>query len=180
MDVLKDGKELHPASFCLADTELRIEGADDPMFATLKAQYADVLGAAPPCMPPDRGRELELETGDARMLQSRPLKRLSDGEVAELCAQLVDLLDPGWIQHPTAGHAEAVVFARKPDGSWLICYDYRCLNTVTRPAVGPLPHNGTLLDRTRRGSRFFTKLNLVSSYHQLQVLASDSWKTSFR
>ena len=43
-------------------------------------------------MPPDRGMELELETGDARMLRSRPLMRLSDGELAELRSQLVDLL----------------------------------------------------------------------------------------
>ena len=62
-----------------------------------------------------------------------------------------------------------------------ICYDYRCLNraAITRPAVEPLPHIDALLDGTR-GSRFFTKLDLASSYHQLQVLATDCWKTSFR
>ena len=104
-------------SFCLADAELRLSGTDDPAFAALKTNYADVLGG-PPGMPPDRGMELELETGDARMPRSRPVKRLSDGELAELRAQLIDLLDRGWIQHSTAGHAAAVVFARKPDGSW--------------------------------------------------------------
>ena len=75
--------------------------------------------------------ELELETGDVRMPQSRQVKRLSNGELAELCAQLIDLLDRGCIQHSTAGHAEAVVFARKPDGSWRICYDYRGLKAIT-------------------------------------------------
>ncbi len=50
------------------------------------------------------------------MLRSRPVKRLSDGELAELRAQLIDLLNRGWIQHSTAGQAAAVVFARKPDG----------------------------------------------------------------
>ena len=113
------------------------------------------------------------------MPRSRPVKRLSDGELAELRAQLIDLLDRGWIQHSTAGHAAAVVFARKPDGSWRICYDYRGLNAITRPAVEPLPHIDALLDGTR-GSRFFTKLDLASSYHQLRVRASDRWKTSFR
>ena len=63
------------------------------------------------------------------------MKRLSEGELSELHAQLTDLLDRGWIQHSTAGHAAAVVFARKPDGSWLICYDYRGLNAITRPAL---------------------------------------------
>ena len=179
MEVLQDGTELHLASFCLADAELRLSGTDDPAFAALKTKYADVLGGPPPGMPPDRGMELELETGDARMPRSRPVKRLSDGELAELRAQLIDLLDRGWIQHSTAGHAAAVVFARKPDGSWHICYDYRGLNAITRPAVEPLPHIDALLDGTR-GSRFFTKLDLASSYHQLRVRASDRWKTSFR
>ena len=179
VEVLKDGTVLHLASFCLADAELRLEGADDPAFATLKVRYADVLGGAPAGMPPDRGMELELETGGAPMPRSRPVKRLSDGELAELRAQLIDLLDRGWIQHSTAGHAAAVVFARKPDGTWRICYDYRGLNAITRPAVEPLPHIGALLDGIR-GSRFFTKLDLASSFHQLRVRAADRWKTSFR
>ena len=65
MEVLKDGTELHLASFCLADAELCLAGADDPAFAALKVKYADVLGGAPPGMPPDRGMELELETGSS-------------------------------------------------------------------------------------------------------------------
>ena len=53
-----DRTQLHLASFCLADAELRLGGADDPAFSVLKAQYAEVLGG----MPPDRCMELELET----------------------------------------------------------------------------------------------------------------------
>jgi hypothetical protein len=39
MEVLKDGTELHLASFCLADAELRLESTDDPAFAALKVKY---------------------------------------------------------------------------------------------------------------------------------------------
>jgi hypothetical protein len=179
VEVLRDGTELHLASFCLTDAELRLSGDDDPAFLALKAKYADVLGGAPPGMPPERGMELVIETGDAPMPRSRPVKRLSEGELAELRTQLVDLLDRGWIQHSTAGHAASVVFARKPDGTWRICYDYRGLNAISRPAVEPLPHIDALLDGTR-GSCYFTKLDLASSYHQLRVRPSDRWKTSFR
>jgi hypothetical protein len=71
--------------------------------------------ALPRALPPDRGMELELETGDAPMPRSRPVKRHSEGGLAELRTQPVDLLDRGWIQHSTAGscgvraHAERVV-----------------------------------------------------------------------
>ena len=121
--------------------------------------------------------EVELETGDAPMPRSRPVKRLCDGELAELRAHLIDLRC--WIQHSTAGHAAAMVFARKPDGSCRICYDCRGFKAISRPADEPLPHIDALLDGTR-GSRFFTKLDLASSYHQLRVRAADEWKTSFR
>ena len=41
------------------------------------------------------------------------------------------------------------MFVRKPDGSRRICYAYRGLNAITRPAVEPLPHIDALLDGTR-------------------------------
>ena len=72
-----------------------------------------------------------------------------------------------------------MVFARKPDGTWRICYDYRGLNAITRPAIEPLPHVDVLLAGTR-GSSFFTKLDLASSYHQLRVRPADRWKTRFQ
>ena len=108
---------------------------------------------------------------------SRLIKRLSEDELMELRKQLIDPLDRGWIQSSTAGHAAAVVFARKPDGSCQICY--RGLNSITRPAVEPLQHIDTLLDSTR-GSRCFTTVDLASAYHQLLIREADRWKTSFR
>ena len=43
----------------------------------------------------------------------------------------------------------AVVFVRKPDGSWRLCYDYQGLNAITEPFVEPLQHIDTLLEQTR-------------------------------
>ena len=42
------------------------------------------------------------------------MKRLSDGELAELRAQLVDLLDRGWIQHSTAVYAASSPASAQP------------------------------------------------------------------
>jgi hypothetical protein len=42
-----------------------LAGDDEVTFAALKAEYADVFGGAPTGLPPERGMELVLETGDA-------------------------------------------------------------------------------------------------------------------
>ncbi len=52
---------LHLGSFCLADADLHLAGADDSALAALKAQYADSLGRA--C----RRSAAWLETGGAPM-----------------------------------------------------------------------------------------------------------------
>ena len=73
-----------------ADSELRIAGAEGLAFTAPKAlrsrpntptypQYADLLGGAPPRVPPNRGMGLELETGDEPMPRPRPVKPRSDG-----------------------------------------------------------------------------------------------------
>ena len=123
VEVLPDGTELHLASVRFPEDSLRLGGMDHPAFAALKEEFADVLAGPPPGLPPDRGIELTLETGDRPMPRTRPLKRLSAWEPAELRKQLHDLLARGWIQPSTAGHAASVVLARKPDGTWRICYD---------------------------------------------------------
>jgi hypothetical protein len=94
VDVLRDSTELHLASFCMMDTELRPAGADDPTFSTLKAEYADVLGGAPPGLPPESCMELVIVSGDAPMSPPRPVKRLSERGLAELRTKLDNLLEP--------------------------------------------------------------------------------------
>ncbi len=72
-----------------------------------------------------------------------------------------------------------MAFARKPDGSWRIRYDYRGLNAITEPMVEPPPHIDALLDETR-GACWFTKFDLARGYHQVRLREAEWWKTSFR
>ena len=85
---------------------------------------------------------------------------------------LTDLLARGWTQ-------PSLVFARKPDGSWRICCDYRGLKAITEPLVEPLPHTDALLDETR-GACWFTKFGPArGGYHLVRLREADRWKTSF-
>ena len=145
---LPDGTELFVGYFALvAPDKPAVPDSEDPEFAALAEEYADVF-ELPKGLPPSRGRDYELviDTGDAPMPKSRPLKRFSQGELDECRRQVAYLLEMGWIQPSRASHAASVVFASKSDGTWRFCKDFRGLNQLTRKSCEPLPHIDQLID----------------------------------
>ena len=132
-----------------------------PEFAALAEEYAEVLAGPAPGLPPDRGLaiELHIDTGSHPMPRSRPMKLWSQGKLEECSKQVARtfLLDQGWIIPSRTSHAASVVFARKANGTWRFCHDYRGLNAIMQKSesVELLQHVDQLIDITR-GARFFT------------------------
>ncbi|MCG8525033.1 MAG: hypothetical protein MI748_01545, partial [Opitutales bacterium] len=71
-----------------------------------------------------------------------------------------------------------VIVVKKKDGGMRMCIDYRALNKVTKSDKFPLPRIDDLLDKLG-GSKYFTKMDLLSGYWQLRVREGDEHKLAF-
>ncbi|GBG71803.1 hypothetical protein CBR_g9212 [Chara braunii] len=72
-----------------------------------------------------------------------------------------------------------VLFVRKKNKELRLCIDYRKLNAQTIKNVGPLPRIDDRLERLG-GAKYFSKLDLKSGYHQLEIHPRDRYKTAFK
>jgi hypothetical protein len=99
-------------------------------------------------------------------------------ELGELKVQLKELLDKGCICPSSSPWGCPVLFMKKKDQSLRLCVDYRPLNAVTLKNKYPLPCIGILLDQLA-GSKFFSKVDIHSSYHRIKICPKDIPKTAF-
>ena len=105
--------------------------------------------------------------------------RLAPSELKELSDQLQELLDKGFIRPSSSPWGAPVLFVKKKDGSFRMCIDYRELNKLTVKNRYPLPRIDDLFDQLQ-GYSYYSKIDLRSGYHQLQVREEDISKTTFR
>ena len=64
----------------------------------------------------------------------------------EMEHQVKKLLQKDLIEEGTGAWRSPVVLARKKDGTWRFCIDYRKLNSVTQKDVYPIPRVDDSLD----------------------------------
>ena len=121
--------------------------------------------------------EIELEPGANPVATA--MYRLSYEELAELKAQLLDLLKKGFIRPSKSPFGAPILFVKKKNGSMRMCVDYRQLNRVTKKNACPLPRIEDLLDKLS-GAKYFTSLDMTGAYHQIKIKPEDIEKTAFR
>ena len=88
------------------------------------------------------------------------------------------MLSKGVIERSTSPWASPIVLVRKKDGSIRFRGDYRKVNDVTRKDAYPLPRIDTTLD-TLSGSQWFSTMDLLSGYWQVEMDENHKEKTAF-
>ncbi|KAG5721963.1 hypothetical protein E4T56_gene18482 [Termitomyces sp. T112] len=104
---------------------------------------------------------------------------MSKIELQALKEYLDDMLSKGFICLSISAAGTPVLFAKKKDGSLRLCVDYRGLNKVTKKNWYPLPLIGDLVD-CLHSAKIYTKIDLRSSYNNVQIAQGHEWKTAFR
>ena len=112
-----------------------------------------------------------IATGGATPVRQRS-RRIAPAQREETTKMLQDMLNKQVIQPSTSPWASPIVLVRKKDGTLRFCVDYRKLNTLTRKDAYPLPRIDDALD-TLSGSKWFTTLDLISGYWQVEVSDCD-------
>ncbi|KAL0556433.1 hypothetical protein IC582_004947 [Cucumis melo] len=141
--------------------------------------YPDVFPEELPGLPPHREVEFAIELEPGTVPISRAPYRMAPAELKELKVQLQELLDKGFIRPSVSPWGAPVLFVKKKDGSMRLCIDYRELNKVTVKNRYPLPRIDDLFDQLQ-GATVFSKIDLLSGYHQLRIKEEDVPKTAFR
>jgi hypothetical protein len=97
----------------------------------------------------------------------------------EIEKQVRTLLDTGLITTNTSPFSSPVLLVQKKDGTWRFCVDYRKLNAIIVMNKFPMPLVDEILDELH-GSKFFSKLDFKSGFHQVRMDPSDEHKTAFK
>nr|GEU65817.1 putative reverse transcriptase domain-containing protein [Tanacetum cinerariifolium] len=130
-------------------------------------------------LPTSREVEFHIDLIPGAMPVAKSPYRLVPTEMQELSNQLKELQEKGFIRPSSSPWGAPVLFVKKKDGLFRMCIDYRELNKLTIKKRYPLPMIDDLFDQLQ-GSRYFSKIDLRSGYHQLRVREEDIPKTAFR
>ena len=116
-------------------------------------------------------------TGDSRSIR-QPCKQIPSAKRKQAQKFVQERLQQDVIQPSNSPWASTVVLVQKKDGSYHFCVDYHKLNAVTHKKAYPLPR----IDESLEGlseSQWFSTLDLLSGYWQVEMSEEDCQKTAF-
>eukprot|EP00731_Ephydatia_muelleri_P003081 Em0001g3081a len=118
-----------------------------------------------------------INTGDALPIHQQA-RRLPFHQRDMVQKMIKGMLEQGIIEPADGSWTSPIVLAKKKDGSFRFCVDYRRVNDVTKKDVHPIPRIDDTLD-TLAGAQWFSTIDLASGYWQVEMDPSDKEKTTY-
>ena len=139
--------------------------------------YADIFAESTNELERTHCTQHTINTGNATPIRQRP-RRIPAAYRMETKQRLQEMLQKDTIRPSASPWASPVVLVRKKSGALRFCADYRKVNGVTKKDAYPLPRVNDTLD-TLAGAQWFTTLDLISGYWQVELAPSDREKSAF-
>ena len=157
--------------------EMKIDDIIENKFYQLISEYSDiqaVKGQAPSLTTVGK---CKVDTVDEIPVRVHP-RNIPPYQLPEVRKQINELEQQGVIKPSSSPYSAPVLLAKKKDGSWRMCIDYRQLNTKTIPFPYSAPPIDLLLSSLASAS-VFTTLDLSAAFWQVGVDESSQRKTAF-
>ena len=132
-----------------------------------------------PGLPPKRDIDFSINLIPEATPVSKIPYKMSTPELVELKLQLKEMMDKDNIWPSVSPWGAPAFFVKEKDGTLRLCIDYRQLNKMTVKNKYPLPRIDDLFDQLR-GATIFSKIDLRSGYHKVQIKYEYIHKTTFR
>ncbi|GKD50129.1 putative reverse transcriptase domain-containing protein, partial [Tanacetum coccineum] len=123
-------------------------------------------------LPPIQEVEFRIELTPRTTPIAKSPYRLAPSELEELSGQLKELQDKGFIRPSSSPWGASVLFVKKKDGSFRMCFDYGELNKLTIKNRYPLPRIDDLFDHLQ-GSHLFLKIDFRSYLDKFVIVFID-------
>ncbi|CAB0041804.1 unnamed protein product [Trichogramma brassicae] len=107
-----------------------------------------------------------------------PLYRYSDEKRREIERQIKEMLALDIIEPCSSPYSSPIVLAKKRNGTWRFCVDYRKLNSISEDSAQPIPRICDTL-KDLGDSRVFSTLDLRSGYWQIPMHRDSKQFTAF-
>ena len=123
------------------------------------------------------GVKHRIDLSDDRPFKQR-YRRIPPHMFEEVADHIKQLEASGIIRPSRSQYSSPVVCVRKKDGKLRLCVDFRLLNSKTIKDNYCLPRVEEILD-SLQGARYFSKLDLKSGYHQVEINEAHKERTAF-
>jgi hypothetical protein len=175
--LLKKGHQSIIAQLCSLDVQTSKPYISQDLQGIID-KHSKVFEYIPKGLPPTQNHDHEIHLIPGSVPPNIRPYRYPYAHKSEIERMVEEMLEVGIIRPSQSSYSTLVVMVFKKDSSLHMCLDYREINKITIKDKFPIPIINELLDELH-GEIYFTKLDLLSRYHQIRMKEQHIPKTTF-